>query len=551
MSKNLSLLSARKGINDNLFEKFSKEDHSSERLRELAKEYLMGEANILGAISFYDFLKPENKDKKVFLCNGTACMMAGEQEELKTKLSTLFEEEEIGEICCLGRCYENAAFQYQGKNYSGPDELFPESLSVDNVSPSKRPYHVEAMSNPAVMVRPFPKVAQYYVLLKTILSKPKTDLSKEIITANLRGRGGAGFPLGLKLEACKQAVGKQKFIVCNADEGDPGSYTDRYLLEEQPHAVLFGMLVCGYLTGANTGILYIRAEYPESIKRIQKAILEFENLHLLPQDGFSFSFKIIKGAGAYICGEETALLSSIEGQRPEVRVRPPYPAEAGLFDCPTLVSNVETLANLHFILQQDADVYKTLGTKKSTGTKLICLDSFFKRPGIYEVEFGTPLSTIINELGQGFKTPVKALHIGGPLGGVVPKSKWKELTLDFESFAQQGFHLGHASILSIPETFPMIKYLEHLFEFTAAESCGKCFPCRLGSHRGKELFQKAQSEAFLIDNILLEDLLMTLEEGSLCGLGGALPLPVRNILNYFSEELTPYFHKNEKYSLHQ
>lgn len=539
MSKNLSLLSGRKGIKDNLFEKLSASDLSPETLKVLAKEYLIGEANLMGTASFYDFLKKENDAKKVHVCNGTACLLAGTQEQVKVDLGTQFKPEEIGEICCLGRCHENAAFQLDGKNYSGINGQDLQAILENKSLDTKDAYHVESVSKEAVLIQPFSGVAQYYDLFTDLYTKPKATILTEIINANLRGRGGAGFPIGLKIEACKKALGHQKYIVCNADEGDPGSYTDRYLLEHQPHAVLFGMLVCGYLVGADTGILYIRAEYPESVDKIQQAIFEFEAWSELHP--FDFSFKIIKGAGAYICGEETALLASIEGQRPEVRIRPPYPTEEGLFGCPTLVNNVETLANLHFILEKGAALYQTLGTKKSTGTKLICLDSFFNRPGVYEVEFGMPLSDIIQQLGQGFKHPVKALHIGGPLGGVVPESKWQDLTLDFESFYQSGFHLGHASILSIPEQFPMIKYLEHLFEFTANESCGKCFPCRLGSQRGKEMMQQAQAKKYKINRILLDDLLMTLEEGSLCGLGGALPIPVRNILDYFSEELTTYF----------
>jgi NADH-quinone oxidoreductase subunit F len=256
--------------------------------------------------------------------------------------------------------------------------------------------------------------------------------------------------------------------------------------------------------------------------------------------GFDFEFKVIKAQGAYICGEETALLSSIEGQRPEVRVRPPYPTQHGLFNKPTVVNNVETLACLPWIIDNGGKAFAAIGRGKSTGTKLISLDGHFNRPGLYEADMGTPLRTVIDELGQGFRVPVKAMHIGGPLGGLVPVSKIDELTLDFESFNQGGFLLGHASVVCIPEYFPLAKYIEHLFEFTAHESCGKCFPCRLGSTRGKEMFQKALNENYKIDRTLLNDLLDTLETGSLCALGGGLPLPVKNALQYFEEELSLY-----------
>ena len=352
--------------------------------------------------------------------------------------------------------------------------------------------------------------------------------------------------MAFKLDACSKSKGPRKFIVCNADEGDPGSYSDRYLLESQPMLVLIGMWIAGYMTGADRGVVYIRAEYPESIDKINEAVLELRESGILGEGifgtQFDFEFKVIKAQGAYICGEETALLSSIEGQRPEVRVRPPFPVHEGLFRKPTVVNNVETLANLFYIMTQGGKAYSEIGTAKSTGTKLISLDSGFNHPGIYEVDMGTPLRQAIETLGGGFSRPTKALHIGGPLGGLVPISKIDELTLDFEGFAQAGFMLGHASIVSIPESYPMIEYLEHLFAFTAHESCGKCFPCRLGSTRGKELIQKAQQDIqYKIDIQLMNDLLDTMKRGSLCALGGGIPLPVYNALQYFKDELAPYF----------
>jgi NADH-quinone oxidoreductase subunit F len=308
-----------------------------------------------------------------------------------------------------------------------------------------------------------------------------------------------------------------------------------------------GMMIAGYIVGATHGVVYIRGEYPESVDIINDAIKILRNEKLIGDNinnsGFSFHFKVIKAQGAYICGEETALLSSIEGQRPEVRVRPPYPTQQGLFNKPTVVNNVETLANLPFIMQNGGKAFAAIGTAKSTGTKLISLDGFFNRPGIYEVDMGTPLSVVINELGGGFRKPVKAMHIGGPLGGLVPVSKIDNLTIDFDSFSKEGFLLGHASVVCIPESFPLIKYLEHLFRFTAHESCGKCFPCRLGSTRGYEMLEKAQVENYKIDINLMNDLLETLESGSLCALGGGLPLPVKNALKYFDSELSTYFNK--------
>lgn len=351
--------------------------------------------------------------------------------------------------------------------------------------------------------------------------------------------------MGLKLEFCRKAENDTKFVICNADEGDPGAYSDRYLLEARPHSVLFGMLVAGYLVKANYGILYIRAEYPESVTIVQDAIDQLREHGLIGVDiegsGFNFDIKIIQAQGSYICGEETALINSIEGQRPEVRVRPPYPAQKGLFNKPTVVNNVETLAALHYILEHGGLAWKQIGTEKSSGTKLVSLDSYFNAPGIYEVEMGTPLSTVIYDLGKGFKKEVKALHIGGPLGGIVPLSKIGDLTLDFESFSKEGFLLGHASVVSIPSNFSMMRYIEHLFDFAAYESCGKCFPCRLGTKRGHELTSKALESDYKIDRTLFNDLLSTLEQGSLCAHGGGIPLPIRNALTYFEGELKAYF----------
>lgn len=544
MSKNLSELSGRKGITENLFDKMGKAaivdgSPSQEKLDELANEFLMGKANTYGTITAYDFMKPENKGKKAYVCNGSACVCAGTQNEVQKELEKHYNPEEIGHMTCLGRCYENSAFNLEGTNYSGQDLKNIANLK-NNQSSS---YTVK--STKELLTAPFDGFDKHYSYLKNVLTQDTTKVLDEIKLSNIRGRGGAGFPMGFKWEACRKEESEDKFIICNADEGDPGAYSDRYLLEERPHSVLFGMMVAGYITGAKWGILYIRAEYPESVTIVQNAIDEIRANNLLGDniDGsnFSFDFKIIKAQGAYICGEETALINSIEGQRPEVRTRPPYPTQQGLFNKPTIVNNVETLAAVYSIIKNGGEAYAALGTEKSSGTKLVCLDSFFNNPGIYEVEMGTPLSKVVNELGGGFKLPVKALHIGGPLGGLVPVSKINELNVDFESFAKQGFLLGHASVVSVPENFPLITYLEHLFDFAAYESCGKCFPCRLGTTRAHEMLKKANTSDYKISKELFNDLLSTLEQGSLCAHGGGIPLPAKNALEYFNDELAAYF----------
>ncbi|HBH83491.1 MAG: formate dehydrogenase [Bacteroidetes bacterium GWE2_41_25] len=553
MSINLSELSGRKGLENSLFDKMGKLSQPTgtpgvEELKDLADEFLIGRANTYGTATFYDFLKPDNKGKKVYICNGTACKCAGTQQKVEAELGEHFNEDEIGHMTCLGRCHENSAFQYNGKNYSGnsihqladiiPNTIDPENdLSLDS-------YHV-IVHGREILTEAFTNIREYYAPFIKALKMDSATVLEEIKISNIRGRGGAGFPMGLKLEFCRKAENDTKFIICNADEGDPGAYSDRYLLEKRPHSVLFGMLISAYVTHASHGILYIRAEYPEAAILVQEAIDSLRSEGLIGENiensGLNFDFKIIRAQGSYICGEETALINSIEGQRPEVRIRPPFPAHQGLFNKPTTVSNVETLAALHFIIENGGENWKSIGTERSSGTKLVSLDSFFNRPGIYEVEMGTPLSVVVNVLGGGFKSKVKALQIGGPLGGLVPVSEIDTLAIDFESFSNAGFLLGHASIVCIPEDFPIMNFIEHLFDFASYESCGKCFPCRLGTKRAHELSVKAIRSDYKIDRLLFDDLLNTLEQGSLCAHGGGIPLPVRNALQYFEPELREYF----------
>ncbi len=528
MSKNISYLSFKKGLEENLSEEIKKlsekKDKKQEDYKKIADKYNIGTANVVSTMSFYDFTKKENENKKIFICNGTACMCSGSQDKLKNIISEHFNEKEIGYVSCLGRCHENYAFMYNDNVYSAntKKELQDIINGIKNEYTNK--YNVKNHSKTQILTSKIKDIKNFYSVLKKYENNYK-EIIDEAKESALRGRGGAGFPFYLKLDACAKENSSQKYIVCNADEGDPGAYSDMYLLEYQTHKVLFGMLAAGLTVGADTGILYIRKEYPNSIKQAEKAIEEFEKLNL-----FNFKFKVISGAGAYICGEETALLNSIEGNRPEVRTRPPFPTTEGLYNKPTVLSNVETFANINWILSNGGKEYAKLGTKKSTGVKLLSLDSSFNKPGIYEVEMGTALKTVVNEIGGGMKTKVKAFHIGGPLGGIVPFSKINDLTIDFESFADNGYLLGHASIVGIPEDFPMIKYMHHLFEFTAAESCGKCYPCRIGSVRGKEMIEQAIKNNTKINTDLFNDLLETMELGSLCALGGGLPLPIKNII---------------------
>ncbi len=549
MSKNLSQLARRKGVEHTLFQELvlDKNSQSVQARKKLAKAFLVGEAIVHGTASFYDFIDGENANKKAYVCNGSSCLCAGTQDKVKSSLEQQLGKNEIGHVTCLGRCAENAAFQIAGENFSGKDidaiSNIIEQTKSDNLQAlSKEHYHVATTLAEPILTAELNNVERYYQAFFTFIENSTPEqLLEKITESGLRGRGGAGFPTGFKWQSCRDVKGDEKYIVCNADEGDAGAYSDRYLLEQRPHFVLFGMLMAGYLAGANTGILYIRNEYPEAIRVTQQAIELFKKLtsHSLLAINWNFTFKIIKGAGAYICGEETALLRSIEGQRPVVSVRPPFPTQSGLFGCPTVLNNVETFASIHWILSDEDNRFKALGNGKSTGSKLISLDSCVVKPGIYEVAMGTPLVDVI-ELAGGFSKSLKALQIGGPLGGVVPLDKIPELTIDFESFAQAGFLLGHASIIGIPTETKMIKYIEHIFEFTAAESCGKCYPCSLGSVRGKEMVSNAIDGKSMIDQTLLSDLLETMQLGSLCALGGGVPLPIKNILQYFAGEIAPF-----------
>ena len=556
MSENLSALSFRKSAGKNLFERMVEAAEKTgtaaapETVRRMGEESLFGDAITLGAVSFYDFLKKENAGKKVFVCNGSACLCAGTQERLRRELAAHFPEEEIGHICCLGRCHQGGAFQYEGRNFSGQDARQIESLVETGEGDSADRYAVVSALAEPILTAPFPGIEEYYAPLREWLSREREAMHVELRESKLRGRGGAGFPVHLKWQSCREAAGEVKYIVCNADEGDPGAYIDKYLMEEQPHSVLFGMIAAGWFAGAQVGVLYIRAEYPESLARMNAGVRALREAGWLGQNiqgsGWDFEIKTIKGAGAYICGEETALLASIEGQRPEVRVRPPFPTQEGLYRKPTILNNVETFSNLRAVLTLGGKSYAAIGTEHSTGPKLLSLDSHFAKPGIFEVAMGTPLNEVV-ALAGGFKTKIKAVQIGGPLGGIVPVGKIDELTVDFESFKSAGFLLGHAGIVSIPESFPMIEYIQHLFQFTADESCGKCFPCRLGSTRGAELVAKARSDrSYQIDRTLIDDLLETMEQTSLCALGGGVPLPIKNALQYFGEEMSAYFQTARK-----
>jgi len=543
MSKNISKLSGRKGLKDNLFKRIidtTKKTTDTKKIKQLAEEYHVGMSTIHGAESFYEFLRPEHKEKKAWICNGSACMCAGTQGKVRKKLSEKLGKDKIGMMFCLGHCYETSAFHYDGHNYAGKDiDQIDEIIKGKKIN-SKKMHSKSFATKTILMGEDLSSTKQFKELFSDILKKDKKEILKTVTDSNLCGRGGAGFPTGMKWNFCSQQKVEKKYVVCNADEGDSGAFSDRYLLEEQPLKVIFGMLVCAYIIGSDEGVLYIRGEYPKSIEIINGAINELKKANILGKNilgtNFSCDMTICIGQGAYICGEESALIASIEGRRAEVDVRPPFPVVEGLYKKPTVVNNVETLAAIPCILKFGAKAFSSVGNTKSAGTKLVCLDSLFKRPGVYEIDMGTPLKKIIDDIGRGFNIPVKALQVGGPLGGVIPIKEVEKLNLDFQEFTNAGFMLGHGSIVSIPETFSMVKYIHHLFKFSSDESCGKCFPGRLGSYRGKEMFDQVANKSAKIPIKLLNELLVTMKKGCLCALCGAIPVPISNILKYFTHE---------------
>ena len=544
MSKNISNLSGRIGLKNNLFQKISERSLNSKNdtgIKEIANEYKMGVSTIHGAESFYEFLRPSHREKKAFVCNGSACMCAGTQETLKEKLQEKLGEDKVGEMFCLGHCYENHAFHYDGENYAGNDiNQIDKIINGEDIKQEK--YFSKSFATTSfLMDDKLSNLDQFEDSLNKLIKIDKKEIVSSLLSSNLTGRGGAGFPTGMKWDFCSKAKSEKKYVVCNADEGDSGAFSDRYLLEDQPLKVLFGMIICGYVIGSDEGVLYIRGEYPKSIEAINGSINALKQAGLLGDKilgtNFSFDLNICIGQGAYICGEETALIASIEGRRAEVDVRPPFPVTEGLYKKPTVVNNVETLAAATGILLNGAEKFSSIGNKKSAGTKLVCLDSFFYRPGVYEIDMGTPMKKIFEEFGGGLKEEVKAFQIGGPLGGVVPVKEIEKLNLDFQEFTAAGFMLGHASVVSIPKNFSMAEYIHHLFEFSAEESCGKCFPGRLGSYRGKEMFDQLKKGTSKIPLKLLNELLITMKKGCLCALCGAIPTPIMNILKYFGDEM--------------
>ncbi len=389
----------------------------------------------------------------------------------------------------------------------------------------------------------------YQALAKVLTEMTPEEVIDTVLRSGLRGRGGAGFPTGKKWQFTRQAPGEIKYVVCNADEGDPGAFMNRRVLEGDPHSVIEGMIIAAYAIGAHQGYIYCRAEYPVAVSTLNIAIQQARNLGLLGKDilgsGFDFDLEVRMGAGAFVCGEETALIASIEGRRGEPRPRPPFPAVQGLWNKPTNVNNVETYANIPQIILKGAEWYAGYGTEKSKGTKTFALAGDLNHTGLIEVPLGITLREIIYDVGGGIKDgkAFKAVQIGGPMGGCVP-AEYLDLPLDYESLAQAGTIMGSGGMIVLDEDTCMVDVARYFMDFTQDESCGKCTPCRVGTRRILEILTRiCDGKGQDGDIELLENLCQEIRTNSLCGLGQGAPNPVVSTLRYFRDEYEAHIYE--------
>lgn len=391
-----------------------------------------------------------------------------------------------------------------------------------------------------------------YLALKKALKTEPLKIIDELEKSGLRGRGGAGFATGIKWRFCREAESDIKYIICNADEGDPGAFMDRSILEGDPHSVLEGMVIAGHAIGANEAFIYCRAEYPQAIKVLNKAISAARTNGFIGKNvlgsNWSFDINIVKGAGAFVCGEETALISSIEGKRGMPKIRPPYPAQKGLWDKPTLINNVETFANVRHIIQKSAEWFHSIGKDKSKGTKVFALAGKIKYTGLVEIPMGTTIREIIFELGGGQinrKIPIKAVQMGGPSGGCLPASLF-DTPVDYEAMTQKGAIIGSGGMIVMDDKTCMVDLAKFFLEFTSSESCGKCLPCRVGLKKMAEVLNKITEGRGELKHIdFLKEMGTTIKNSSLCGLGSTAPNPVLSTLEYFADEYYSHIKKKK------
>ena len=483
----------------------------------------------------------------------------------------------IQEVGCLGLCYAeplvelqrpgNPSVLYGNLASDGVDSLVRGYFGGDSLSPDAALAVTSGESAdgiPAIAEHPMfsrqvrivlrncgvidpESIDQYvarggYAGLSRALQMAPQDVIEEVKKSGLRGRGGAGFPTGMKWDFCRRAPGGPKYMICNADEGDPGAFMDRAVVESDPHSVLEGMAIAAFAIGAEHGYIYVRAEYPLAIRRLETAMRQAEEHGLLGANilgsGFSLSLKLKKGAGAFVCGEETALMASIEGERGMPRSRPPFPAQRGLFGKPTNINNVETLANLPEILARGGDWFAGFGTEKSRGTKTFALAGKIVRTGLIEVPLGITLREIVFDVGGGIPDDkqVKAVQTGGPSGGCIPAAMF-DMPVDYEKLAEAGAIMGSGGMVVVDEDTCMVDMARYFLDFTQKESCGKCVPCRLGTKQMLQILTDiSQGKGKESDIALLHEICEAVKLGSLCGLGQTAPNPVLTTLRYYPDE---------------
>ena len=400
-------------------------------------------------------------------------------------------------------------------------------------------------------IEDYVSVQGYSALLKVLREMTPAEVMQEVTASGLRGRGGAGYPTGLKWSTVAKSVGTRKYVICNADEGDPGAFMDRSVLESDPHRVLEGMLIAAYAVGASEGYIYVRAEYPLAIKRLHAALAQAEQLGLLGTNicrtGFSFRAEVRVGAGAYVCGEETALIASVEGKRGTPRPRPPYPAMEGLFGQPTLINNVETFANIPPIIRKGGAWYASIGTQTSKGTKVFSLTGCIRNTGVVEVPMGITLRQMVFEIGGGIPEgrQFKAVQTGGPSGGCLP-AECLDMPVDYESLAHAGSIMGSGGMVVMDESSCMVDVAKYFMDFCMTESCGKCIPCRVGTYQMHRLLDTiTKLQATPKDVTLLEELCDLVKNTSLCGLGQSAPNPVLSTLRYFADEYKAHIERKQ------
>ncbi len=498
-------------------------------------------------------------------CTAASCHSSGAP-EVKKKLEQavaaagLADQIEVRGVGCLRLCCQGPLVQadpsgvlYEKVEPDTAAELIAQIQTgaiAAGLAPANSPFFAQqktiVLANSGIVdpekIETYIAVDGYQALLRAITEMEPADVVDTIVRSGLRGRGGAGFPTGLKWGTVAKAPGERKFVVCNADEGDPGAFMDRSVLESDPHSVLEGMAIAARAVGATQGYVYVRAEYPLAIARLQTAIKQARQLGLLGgsifESPFSFNIEVRIGAGAFVCGEETALMASIEGKRGQPRPRPPFPAESGLWGCPTLINNVETFANVAAIIRQGAEWFAGIGTEKSTGTKVFALAGKIRHTGLIEVPMGTPLRTIVEDMGGGAPDghAIKAVQTGGPSGGCIPQQHL-DTPVDYESLGQLGSIMGSGGMIVMDDTTNMVDVARYFMEFCVDESCGKCIPCRAGTVQMHQLLTKIiERRANAADLAQLEELCDMVKHTSLCGLGQTAPNPVLSTLRFFRHE---------------